>query len=99
MDLTRREAEKMRVVSAEERAHILALGKNIECVWSAPSTTDRDRKELLRTLVEEVMIDVKRERETAHVVLRWRVGLLTERFLLPGASSFPQASPVALPAG
>src|SRR6478609_714715 len=30
---------------------ILALGDNLDQVWSAPTTTDRDRKELLRTLL------------------------------------------------
>lgn len=77
-DLSRRQSENTRVVSAEERALILALGKDVERVWGAPSTTDRDRKELLRTLVEEVTLGVNREEESAHVVLRWRGGLLTE---------------------
>ncbi|MGB8295329.1 MAG: recombinase family protein [Polyangia bacterium] len=78
MDLARRQAEKARVLSAQERTQILALGKDIERAWSAPSTTDRDRKELLRTMVEEVLVDVKRDDENAHLTLRWRGGLLTE---------------------
>ena len=77
-DLVRRQADKSSVVSAEERATILALGKDVQRVWSAPSTTDRDRKELLRTLIEEVLLDVKREEEKAHLTLRWRGGLLSE---------------------
>ena len=77
-DLAQRETEKGRVLSNEERAQILALGKDVELVWSAPSTTDRDRKELLRTLVDEVIVHVNRETENAHLVLRWRGGLLTE---------------------
>lgn len=77
-DLERRQADKVRVLSTEERAQILALGKDIELVWVAPSTTDRDRKELLRTLVEEVTVDVNREMENAHLLLRWRGGLVTE---------------------
>jgi DNA invertase Pin-like site-specific DNA recombinase len=77
-DLTRRQTERARALSAEERDQILALGKNVKLVWSAPSTTDRDRKELLRTLVEEIIIDVSREKENAHLALRWRGGLLTE---------------------
>lgn len=78
MDLDRRKADKTRTVSAEQRAQILELGKDLERVWLAPSTTDRDRKELLRTLLEEVLVDVQREAENAHLVLRWRGGLLTE---------------------
>lgn len=78
IDLARHRAGMARVVSAAERTAILALGEDVERVWSAPSTTDRDRKELLRTLVEEVLLDVKRQEEKAHLVLRWRGGLLTE---------------------
>jgi len=77
-DLAQRQTEKARILSSEERTQILALGKDVERAWSAPSTTDRDRKELLRTLVEEVLIDVKRNDENAHLTLRWRGGLLTE---------------------
>ena len=77
-DLAGRQAAKARALTAEEHARIVALGQDVERVWSAPSTTDRDRKELLRTLVEEVLVDVNREAENAHLVLRWRGGLLTE---------------------
>jgi DNA invertase Pin-like site-specific DNA recombinase len=77
-DLARRQADNARVLSAEERTQILALGKDVELVWAAPSTTDRDRKELLRTLVEEVIVDVNRETENAHLLLRWRGGLVTD---------------------
>jgi DNA invertase Pin-like site-specific DNA recombinase len=77
-DLRRRQPEATRVLSAEERGLILALGKDVERVWDAPSTSDRDRKELLRTLIEEVILDVNREDENAHVMLRWRGGLTTD---------------------
>ena len=55
-------------------------------MWSAPSTTDRDRKELLRTLVEEVRVDVNRADKRAELTLRWRGGAITElRLELRGA--------------
>jgi hypothetical protein len=38
----------------------------------------RDRKQLLRTLLEEVSVTVNRERYQAHLTLRWRGGKLTE---------------------
>ena len=37
-----------------ERQSLLALGGDLQCVWAAPTTADRDRKELLRTLLEDV---------------------------------------------
>jgi hypothetical protein len=47
-------------------------------VWAAPTTTDRDRKQLLRTLIDEVVLDVQREQERATVTIRWNGGALTE---------------------
>jgi predicted DNA-binding transcriptional regulator AlpA len=39
--------------------------------------TDRDRKELLRTLLEEVILNLKRAEGHAHMTLRWRGGAFT----------------------
>jgi len=46
--------------------------------YTAPTTTPRDQKELLRTLLEEVILAVYRDDYRAHLTLRWRGGLLTE---------------------
>jgi hypothetical protein len=43
-------------------------------VWAAASTTDRDRKELLRTLLDDVVINVDREARHAIVELFWQGG-------------------------
>jgi DNA invertase Pin-like site-specific DNA recombinase len=77
-DLERRENSRPRPLTAEQRGSMLALGKDLGTVWSAATTTDRDRKELLRTLLEEVILKVEREKSNAHLTLRWRGGLLTE---------------------
>jgi DNA invertase Pin-like site-specific DNA recombinase len=77
-ELARREHTKPLVLTPEERASLLALGKGLNAVWSGPTTTDRDRKELLRTLIEEVVMTIDREKSNAHLTLRWRGGLLSE---------------------
>lgn len=77
-ELARRERAAPNVLSATQRQAILALGVDVERVWSAPTTTDRDRKELLRTVLEEVIIAVEREEGRAHLALRWRGGLITD---------------------
>ena len=53
------------------------LGSDIRQVWTAPAITDRDRKELLRTLLEEVILNLKRAEGHAHLTLRWRGGAIT----------------------
>src|SRR5437016_11911115 len=49
----------------------------IRQVTTAPAITDRDRKELLRTLLEEVILNLKRAQGQAHLTLRWRGGAFT----------------------
>ncbi len=74
----RRQAQRPRVLSAEDREAIRALGTDLNRVWSAPTTTDRDRKELLGSLLEEVIVNVQRAEHKAQLTLRWRGGLITE---------------------
>lgn len=57
-------------LSSEDYQRIRALGADLQRVWTARTTTDRDKKELLRTLLEEVIITVQREELLAHLTLR-----------------------------
>src|ERR1700675_2646406 len=77
-ELARRELERPRVLSQEERDRLLALGPDLAAVWHAATTTPRDRKELLRALLEEVIIKVERDKAAAHLTLRWKGGALNE---------------------
>ena len=78
-ELAGREKQRPRVLSDQDRAAIRSLGGDLPRVWSAPTTTDRDRKELLRTVLQEVIITVDREEQRAHLTLRWHGGLIVER--------------------
>lgn len=73
-ELTRREAARPRLLSAGERENLLTLGVDLASVWHAPSTTARDHKELLRTLIEEVTLHVDRDKACARLTLRWKGG-------------------------
>ena len=77
-ELTLREQQRPRTLTHEEREQLLTLGADLGRVWSAPSTTDRDRKQLLRCLIEEVIVNVKREERRATVTIRWRGAAITE---------------------
>ena len=77
-ELERREQQRPRTLSQEEKKKIHSLGSDLHKVWMAPTTTDRDRKELLRALLEEVIVTVNQAERCAHLTLRWRGGALTE---------------------
>lgn len=78
VELAQREHSRPRPLTREERDSILSLGKDLKRIWSAPTTSDRDRKELLRALLEDVTLSVEREKSNAHLTLRWCGGLLSE---------------------
>ncbi|MCA1702083.1 MAG: recombinase family protein [Actinobacteria bacterium] len=79
-ELLRRETARPTTLTAQEKAQILALGDDLSAVWTAPTTTDKDRKQLLRTLLEEATITLRREDTDPHaeLVLRWKGGAISE---------------------
>jgi DNA invertase Pin-like site-specific DNA recombinase/ribosomal protein L12E/L44/L45/RPP1/RPP2 len=77
-ELTRRQQQRPAALTAGEQQALRALGQDLKRLWFAPTTTPRDQKELLRSLVEEVIIAVFRDDYRAHLTLRWRGGRLTE---------------------
>jgi excisionase family DNA binding protein len=78
-EFARRQQKRPRALEPKQKRDLLCLGVDLRRVWSAPTTTSRDRKELLRTLLEEVVVAVHRDEYRAHLTLRWRGGVLTER--------------------
>ncbi len=76
-ELERRTAQQPRTLSPQERQHLEAVGADLERVWNAPTTTDQDRKGLLRSLLEEVVVAVDRAQACARLTLRWRTGAIT----------------------
>ncbi len=77
-ELLRRQSIQPKTLSQAERQAVLDLGRDLKSVWNAPTTTHQDRKELLRTLLEEVIVAVYRDQYRAKLTLRWSSGLLTE---------------------
>jgi DNA invertase Pin-like site-specific DNA recombinase len=79
-ELARRETARPKTLSTQERAAILALGDDLDQVWTAPTTTDKDRKQLLRTLLDEIQITVRRDDPDPHaeLLLRFTGGALSE---------------------
>ncbi len=91
-ELALREQQRPRALTSEEREQLLTLGADLGRLWSAPTTTDRDRKQLLRTLIEDVTIDADHQERRATVTIRWRGGAITELAVtLPAAS--PRSGP------
>ena len=77
-ELDRRHQQRPKRLTSEQRSHIRSLSEDLSIVWYAPTTNHRDKKELLQILLEEVNIEVNREEGTAHLILRWKKGFISE---------------------
>ena len=79
-ELARRETARPKTLTPQEKSVILALGDDLAEAWSAPTTTDKDRKQLLRSLLDEININVHRDHTDAHaeLLLRWKGGAITD---------------------
>src|SRR6516162_5204359 len=73
-DYQRFAEEQPTALTAAERAAIQALAADIPQVWHAPSTTQADRKELLRILIEDITVAVAGDSELVDVTITWAGG-------------------------
>src|SRR5262249_9655272 len=77
-------------LSAEERARIAALASDLPALWQAAGTTNRDRKEIIRHLVERVVVHVKKDSEYVDVVIHWHGGLSSEHEIVRPVQHYEQ---------
>lgn len=75
-----RELEQRRPaqLSADEREALARLAAELPEVWEATTTSPRERKELLRALVGEVVVTVREAPRRACAEIRWEGGARTE---------------------
>ncbi len=89
-ELTSRDHQRPSAWGPADEQRLRALGDDLRRVWAAPTTTDRDKKELLRALLEDVVIAVERAEGRARLALRWRGGPVTELDVRLPRSNPPQ---------
>jgi DNA invertase Pin-like site-specific DNA recombinase len=65
-------------LSEDEIAWLKTAGADLVAVWQAPTTTARDRKQLLRCLIKQVVVTVDRARGVADLTVIWVGGAATQ---------------------
>jgi transposase-like protein len=60
------------------RDELEALTADVSALWQAPTTSARDRKRLLRTLVADVTVRPEPDLGQAHLGIRWHTGATDE---------------------
>jgi excisionase family DNA binding protein len=76
--LTSLEQARPAPLTAEERRALARLARDLPRLWHAKTTTDRDRKELLRALLSEVIVTVREPERLAELELVWEGGARSE---------------------
>ena len=64
-------------LTAEERAAITELSRDLPAIWSAETTTNQERKQLLRMAIESVQLDGIRQAGQIEMQIHWRSGTVT----------------------
>jgi DNA invertase Pin-like site-specific DNA recombinase len=59
-------------LNAAERDRLLALGADVERAWNSPGATAVTRKQIIRTLVDEIVVRV--QDDALDLVVRWQGG-------------------------
>ena len=75
-------------LSEDQRARNLALSGDLPTLWNASETTAADRKEIIRLMVERVVVHVRAESECGEAVISWRGGLTTRHEIVRTVSRY-----------
>jgi uncharacterized protein YndB with AHSA1/START domain len=74
---TEAQAQANFTVTAAEEMRIRSLAQDLPKIWNAPTTTDRERKQLLRYAISEVQLDGVEEQGKIQIRITWRSGAVT----------------------
>ena len=91
-DYRRFAAEKPRLLSEGEREAIRRLAKNIPALWSAQSTSNAERKEIMRQVIERVVVEAEGKSERVGVRIEWAGGRHTTGILIRPVTGFERLS-------
>jgi DNA invertase Pin-like site-specific DNA recombinase/predicted DNA-binding transcriptional regulator AlpA len=69
---------KKAIPALPSRKDLEALSADLEKLWYQPSTSSRDRKRLLRTLIADVTLLPETDLSKAHIGIRWHSGATDE---------------------
>jgi DNA invertase Pin-like site-specific DNA recombinase len=68
------EKRTMRAMTAEQKRQILELAKDFPRLWSAVTTTSKDKKRMLRLLVRDITVAKEPQTKIVHLHIRWQGG-------------------------
>jgi len=77
-DLSAQRARRPVALSVEELAWITSAGADVRAVFDAPTTTLRERKQLIRAVISEISLAIRAPQRIADLRIVWQGGATTE---------------------
>lgn len=84
--------DQPRLLREDEREAIRCLAQDIPALWEAPQTTDQDRKEIVRQVVDRVVVDVVGQSERVKLTIHWAGGAQTHHEMVRPVARLRQLS-------
>jgi DNA invertase Pin-like site-specific DNA recombinase len=79
-------------LTGQERATIEALAKDIPALWDAPATTNVERKQILRCLIDRVVVHVRCDSEHTEATIHWKGGFQSHHEFIRPVRTYAQLS-------
>ncbi len=73
-----------------DRQDILELAQNLPRLWQAETTSAADRKQMIRLVINEVIVDQHRQRGQVWFQINWQTGAVTEHWYKRRVISYEQ---------
>lgn len=82
------------LLTETDRQTMVALGADLPVLWYAPSTTSADRKQMLRLVIRDVLVDGKRAHGQVWFQINWQTGAHEEFWYKRSVQSYQQSADV-----
>ena len=91
-DYDRFQRQQPEELTAAQRDAVMGLSREVPQLWHAETTTPQDRQEILRLLLDRVVVGVEGQSEQVEITLHWAGGFTSRHRLVRPVSRYEQLS-------
>jgi hypothetical protein len=73
--------ERSAPITDESKTELMALGDDVRTLWDHPDAPVQLKKRILRTVLNEIIVQSERDSRTHHLILHWAGGVHTDLFI------------------
>lgn len=84
--------EKPKQLSSNEQQQIRRLAQDLPVLWSAPTTTQAQRKEIIRQVIDKIILTVEGASEQVQVRIEWSGGFSCQAQIIRPVAKWTQLS-------